>query len=218
MDRDYFQNDRSEIVPLLPEKRPRVLEIGCGEGQFCANLEGTEEVWAIEPDPLSAEIATERLNRVFPTTFENAHPKLPTAFFDVVICNDVIEHMDDHDRFFTQIRDHLAPAGAIVGSVPNVRYFRNLFDLLVVKDWDYKQAGVLDRTHKRFFTMKSLRRSLEKAGYKVQELRGINAKLAPDFSRGQARYSIFGYLMLGLSLGYARDVPYMQIGFRASLA
>ncbi len=48
----------------------------------------------------------------------------------------------------------------MVGSVPNVRYFKNLFDLLVLRDWDYKDSGVLDRTHLRYFTLKSLRRSL----------------------------------------------------------
>lgn len=215
-DRGYFQNDRSEILPMLPQKREHVLEIGCGEGRFAAGVPGADEIWAIEPDPVSAEIASGRLNKVFPTTFENARAQLPTEFFDVVICNDVIEHMDDHDVFFTQIRPHLTPTGVLVGSVPNVRYFKNLFDILILKDWHYQHSGVLDRTHKRFFTFKSLERSLKEAGFTVQELHGINSKLSLDLAPGEARYTVFGYAMIGLSLGYLRDVPYMQIAFRAS--
>jgi 2-polyprenyl-3-methyl-5-hydroxy-6-metoxy-1,4-benzoquinol methylase len=216
VDRTYFQNERSEIRPLVPAARRHILEIGCGEGRFAASLDGAQEIWGIEPDQAAANTAATRLTRVFPTDFNAARESLPTAFFDVVICNDVIEHMDDHDLFLQQIQPHLAPGGVIIGSVPNVRYYRNLFDLLVLGDWHYQNAGVLDRTHKRFFTLKSLRRSLRENGLTVQAVHGINAKLTPDFSAGQARYTIFGYLVLALSLGFWRDIAYMQIAFRAA--
>ena len=82
-----------------------------------------------------------------------------------MVCNDVIEHMADHDRFLRQIRGHIAPGGVLIGSVPNMRHYRALFELLVLRDWDYRDSGVLDRTHLRFFTARSLRRSLTRAGF-----------------------------------------------------
>ncbi len=217
MSQGYFQNERREMLDLLPPEHKRVLEIGCGEGRFIAALAGVAESWGVEPHAPAAAIAAQTMTRVLPTSFEAAEPDLPAHYFDLVICNDVIEHMDDHDAFFRRIQRYMAPGASIIGSVPNVRYYRNLFDVLVLKDWDYKDAGVLDRTHKRFFTQKSLRRSLQQSGMQVQCVQGINAPQSADFSRGQARYTLFRFALIGLSLGYEKDAAFMQLAFRAAV-
>ncbi len=217
MDRAYFQNTRPEMAALVPATRQRVLEIGCGEGRFLAALEGVGERWGIEPDPDAAGVAATRLGRVLATGFDEAEANLPSKYFDVIICNDVIEHMNDHDDFFRRVQLYMAPGGVIVGSVPNVRYFRNLFDLLALADWHYKDSGVLDRTHKRFFTAKSMRRSLTEAGFAVQHVGGINSGLTLNFGRGQGRYTVFGFGLIGLSFGLMRDIACMQVAFRAAL-
>jgi len=215
-DRAYFTNTRGEMHRFLPPHPRRILEIGCGEGRFAMAIEGVEERWGVEPDPTSAAIAARHLTRVLPGLYETERDALPDAYFDVVICNDVIEHMTDHDAFFRDISRKLAPGGAIVGSLPNVRYFKNLFDLVILRDWDYKDAGVLDRTHFRFFTQKSLRRSLEAAGYQVQALSGLNQKLTEIRGPRDLLYTLFGLVLIVCSLGSARDTAYMQIAFRAS--
>ena len=63
----------------------------------------------------------------------------------------------------------------LVGSVPNVRFWGNMINLLIRRDWKYEDSGVLDKTHLRFFTRKSLRRLLESAGYRMELLRGIES-------------------------------------------
>ena len=85
--------------------------------------------------------------------------------------------MADHDAFLRRVKQKISPGGVIVGSVPNVRYFKNLFDTLVLKDWDYKDAGILDRTHLRYFTLKSLSRSLRETGYSIDAIRAINPNI-----------------------------------------
>lgn len=80
---------------------------------------------------------------------------LPDQHFDMVICNDVIEHMVDHDHFLEHIKTKMRPGACIVGSIPNVRHLTALFKLLVAKDWPYSASGILDRTHLRFFTENS---------------------------------------------------------------
>ncbi len=215
VDRAYFQNERPEMLSLLPHGCEKLLEIGCGEGRFAASVPDATETWGIEPDQASARIAASRLDRVLAQDFVAAREHLPLGYFDAIICNDVIEHMDDHEAFLSDIMQYVRPQGVLVGSVPNIRYFRTLFDLLVAKDWHYKESGVLDRTHKRFFTLKSLARSLREAGFGIDDIRGVNAALSFRLLHGQARYTLFGWAAIILTFGYWRDIAYMQLAFRA---
>ena len=134
--------------------------------------------------------------------------------FDVVVCNDVIEHMADHDKFLRDIKGKLAFNGCLVGSVPNVRYFGNLFKLLAKKDWKYEDQGVLDRTHLRFFTEKSLSRTFCDNGYIVNELRGINSDFSRRSTVRQFCKNALLMLVILMSFGSFRDARHVQIGFR----
>jgi len=217
--RVVYRQTRTEMLPFLPERYSRVLEIGCDEGDFAAHLSG--EVWGIEPDPDAAAIAAERLHRVLVGTFEATRAALPLGYFDVVVCNDVIEHMVDHDRFLREIGAHIAPGGVLVGSVPNMRYYRALFELLLLRDWDYRDTGVLDRTHLRWFTARSLRRSLQRAGFAIERFEGINGDTRFALFRGFALtrqhlpHALFAWALIVLTLGRWYDIRFMQFAFRA---
>lgn len=125
-----------------------------------------------------------------------------------------MEHMTGHEEFLSRVKRKIAPGGSIVGSVPNVRYFKNLFDILILKDWDYKDDGILDRTHLRYFTSKSLSRSPEATGYNIDILRPINGNIRIRYSLRQNMYSIFGLALVTATLGHSRDAKYLQIAFR----
>src|SRR5947207_3041807 len=122
MDRIYYQEKRPEMLAFVPDRRATVLEIGCGDGLFAASIPETKEVWGIEPNKTAAEAASSRLYKVIDSTFEDASPSLPTRYFDLVIANDVIEHMADHDAFFIAIKRYIAHGGVLLGSIPNVRH------------------------------------------------------------------------------------------------
>jgi 2-polyprenyl-3-methyl-5-hydroxy-6-metoxy-1,4-benzoquinol methylase len=190
-----------------------ILEIGCGEGAFCASFSDAAEIWGIEPHAASAAIARTRMHTVLNTLFDEARPSLPPGHFDLVICNDVIEHMTDHDAFFRDIRHYMQPDGMLVGSLPNVRFYQNLFNLLVLRDWHYQDTGVLDRTHFRFFTFRSLRRSLEQAGFTVLRLEGLNARPSRGMRPRNVAMRMFGWALKLVSVGKASDTSYVQIGF-----
>jgi 2-polyprenyl-3-methyl-5-hydroxy-6-metoxy-1,4-benzoquinol methylase len=213
--RTIYRQQRTEMLAFMPAQYHRVLEIGCDEGDFAVLLQG--EVWGIEPDPAAAMVAEGRLHHVLTGTFNEVAASLPANYFDVVVCNDVIEHMRDHDRFLRDVRRFLVPNGVLVGSVPNLRHYRALFELLVLRDWDYRDSGVLDRTHLRFFTARSLRRSLAHAGFRVERLQGINGGMRLTLSRQHLPHALFGWALIVLTLGGARDIRFMQIAFRARL-
>ena len=212
---DYYRVERQEMLPFVPEWRARVLEIGCGEGQFTGALTGVQEGWGIEPSP-AAQIAKQRLSRVLEATFDEAEPQLPIGYFDLVICNDVIEHMPDHEGFLSRIGKFIAPGGMMIGSIPNVRFYTNLFEYLFEKDWRYTDFGILDRTHLAFFTEKSFRQTLERHGFRVLQLEGINSWHCFSNTARTRAYRLLGQALVALTLGYFADIPHLQFAFQAT--
>ena len=171
---DYYAATRAELRGYLPEYYTRVLEVGCGRGGFRANLAATAEVWGVEPFADAAEIARGRMNRVLIGKYEDVQSQLPDFAFDLIICNDVIEHMADDVGFLNAIRRKMQPGGYLMGSVPNMRNLPILQALVFRKEWEYQDEGVLDRTHLRFYTNKSLGGLLARAGFDVTKFGGIN--------------------------------------------
>lgn len=87
------------MVRFLPVAYSRVLEIGCADGEFRQNLTGEHEYWGVEPVRSAANTASKRLDNVLVGTYAEVEGDIPNDYFDLVICNDVIEHMVDHDKF-----------------------------------------------------------------------------------------------------------------------
>jgi 2-polyprenyl-3-methyl-5-hydroxy-6-metoxy-1,4-benzoquinol methylase len=207
----YYANVRHEMVPFLPPEYSRVLEVGCGEGVFAPLLTRPCEKWGVEMDPASAERARQTMDRVLVGTYEEVASGLPERFFDLVVCNDVIEHMADPEAFLTAVRTRMAPGGHIVASIPNMRHWEVLWQLLVHKDWKYVREGIMDRTHLRFFTERSIRRLFEEGGFTIVRAAGINGVFDP------VRRALFGLLSV-LTLGLYRDTQFRQFAVLARLS
>ena len=209
-DPSYYAKERREVVPFLPPAPTRVLEIGCSEGCFRANLPRSCEYWGVELAPEAARRAATVLDAVLVGPFQDVAPKLPAHYFDLLICNDVIEHLRDHDAFLEEIKGKMTPGGHLVGSVPNVRYLPHLFQLLIGKEWRYSESGLLDRTHLRFFTFRSWRRTLREHGFVVEAMSGINAVTpGPTWPRRLAKRVAIAIL--------GGDTRYLQFAFRVRL-
>ena len=202
----YYQNTREDLIPFLPKKYLTVLEIGCGEGNFWKLLRQGEqlEIWGVEPNPEAADVARGKSHKLFNCLFNACSDDLPDNYFDLVICNDVIEHMSDHDHFFKKIKQKMAAGGHLIGSLPNVRYYPVMRNLIFKKDWRYEDAGVLDRTHLRFFTQKSMRRCFNEHNFNINMLNGVNSP---------KRFKFFILFLNILLLGSAMDSKYQQYGF-----
>ena len=215
----YYESARSDMAEFLPEVYHYVLEVGCAQGNFSSCLNSGAELWGVEMNPCAAEAAKRKMEQVLVGRYTNVAGALPDRYFDLVICNDVIEHMADCDDFLDSIQKKMTPAGYLMGSVPNVRYYRNLWSLVVQKDWKYEDWGILDRTHQRFFTKKSLNRTLCDHGFQIVKLKGSCGNLLVFTNKrplGYARAAMFGLLTL-LSFGFFWDVQYLRFGFLTRL-
>lgn len=172
---DYGDYGREEVLPYLPEGARRVLDVGCGKGGFGKQLklrQGVEWVTGIEPDSASAAVASSRLDEVICSTFPCS---LGDRHFDLVVFNDVLEHMADPAAALEFARSVMSSSAHVVVSLPNVRHIDVVRDLVLRGQWTYGGEGVLDWSHLRFFTRKSGQLLLVEAGFEIVLTVGINA-------------------------------------------
>ena len=204
---DYYENARPEMLAFLPEGTKTALDIGCSSGAFGAAIKEKSgaEVWGIEPFESFGKFAVNRLDTVFIASVESTIEKLPDNYFDVIYCNDVLEHLLDPYTVLEKLRTKLTTNGKVISSIPNIRYFRAFFKILFNGEWDYVDQGIMDRTHVRFFTKKSIIKMYKNAGYSIESHNGINASK-----------SIKPSLMNIVMLGGARDMKYLQFATVAS--
>ncbi len=153
----YFDHPRPEILPHLPVRCARVLDLGCGAGATMRMLrEGREIAWAggVELDPAAAERAAPAFDRLWRSDLAGLalEAEIPPASLDLVLCLDVLEHLAWPWEVVRRVSPLLAPGGRLLLSVPNIRNWKFVWRLLARGDFRYTEAGLLDRTHLRFFT------------------------------------------------------------------
>jgi len=201
MDRDGPALTHRRIVDLVGTNRS-VLELGCATGYVSKMMTANGcSVTGVELDEQAAETSRSVCTKVItgdagdPAVLEQAG-----TGFDVVVCGDILEHLPDPETVLTALPRHLNPDGFILVSMPNVAFWRMRWDLLLGR-FNYQDFGLLDRTHLRFYTVKSFRRLAKQTGYIItQEI--VNEAGFPG-SLTLCRIPLFGptfkYLALRLS-------------------
>ncbi|WP_339757403.1 class I SAM-dependent methyltransferase [uncultured Winogradskyella sp.] len=172
----YYNFPRPEMLKLLQKTAKRVLDVGCGQGTFAVQIKdyNNAEVWGIEYMPEEGEVAKKVLDKIFIGAVEDYINELPDNFFDAIYFNDVLEHLAYPDDVLRDLKPKLVKNGLIISSIPNIRYFRVMKMLVADGNWDYADHGVMDKTHLRWFTKKSIRKMYEGLGYEVISNDGIN--------------------------------------------
>ncbi|WP_208095651.1 class I SAM-dependent methyltransferase [Nostoc sp. 106C] len=205
-DAEYFQNVRQEMLDFIPFSSKTILDVGCGGGNFGKYLkeERNVEVWGVELDKDAASIAAQKLDKVICAAFTNSLD-LPKSNFDCIVFNDVLEHMVDPYSALVYAKEILNKQGVVVASIPNVRYFDNIWNLLVKKNWEYSDWGILDKTHLRFFTKRSIISTFENLGYYVECIESINPleKIHPRLVK---RFNFLNIILLNK----IEDMRYLQ--------
>lgn len=170
----YFSAARLDLLEMLPTCGGlRILEVGAGEG---ATL-GAAKARGLASYCVSLDIVAPPSSRDFPVAdrvlvgnVETMDLGLPDADFDVVICADVIEHLVDPWTTVTRLARLLKSGGMLVSSIPNFRNHRVLRPILFGGDFRYADAGLLDRSHLRFFCRRNIHRLFEHAGLAVESI------------------------------------------------
>jgi 2-polyprenyl-3-methyl-5-hydroxy-6-metoxy-1,4-benzoquinol methylase len=157
-------SSHSVILGWLAEGRGRrLLDVGAADGLLSRHL--TQRGWkvtGIEADPEMAAAGAAHCERMLVADLNRGVPSLEGEF-DAIVCGDVLEHLADPSAAFGALLGSLASGGDVVVSVPNVAHLWVRLSLLAGR-FDYVERGILDRTHLRFFTRRTLDALLAGAG------------------------------------------------------
>jgi 2-polyprenyl-3-methyl-5-hydroxy-6-metoxy-1,4-benzoquinol methylase len=168
---EYYENPRPEIQQLINKASKTILDVGCGRGKMACEIKTSlqAEVWGIELVKSAAAAAKDRLDHVLIGKVEDNIGQLPDKYFDSIIFADVLEHLIDPLIVLASIKTKLTNDGEIIASIPNVRFW-NVVKNLLSGFWEYEEAGIMDNSHLRFFTRNSIYSLFDKAGFKIKDL------------------------------------------------
>ena len=192
----YFCDPGEHLAQLINRSGLVVLDVGCGTGTAGNKLlqEGKAKcVAGIEMMPEQGEIARSVLDEVYIGDIEEMTFRWNEGYFDCFIFGDVLEHVSDPWRLLKRLRPFLADDGIVVASIPNVKHWPVIADLILHDDWRYAESGVLDITHLRFFTRKTAIRMFSETGYSVDTIQ-------PYFNG--RRYSYTNQITFGAFAGF----------------
>jgi 2-polyprenyl-3-methyl-5-hydroxy-6-metoxy-1,4-benzoquinol methylase len=161
----------NRVVELVPEGS-RVLEFGPATGYMTEILKTRRgsTVTGVEISPEAAKSAERHAERMIVGDAEQLDydQLLGDERFDAILFADVLEHLRDPGGLLARIRPFLADEGVVVASIPNVAH-GSLRLALLAGEFRYRELGLLDETHLRFFTRETIQDLFEGAGYVVRK-------------------------------------------------
>lgn len=210
---DYYRDEKARMVGYVPTSARSLLDVGCGAGAFGRRLKADRpdlEVWGVEMVPEAAAEARDGLDRVVVGAYPEVIPELGRTF-DVVVFNDVLEHVVDPWATLAATHPLLAPEGVVIASVPNVRNWRTIIDLVRHGRWEHVERGIHDVDHVRWFTRRTVVEAFEGAGWTVERVEMVNPT-------GDRRAALLGMVLRPVTHDLGAEAGFRQIAVVARSA
>lgn len=180
---------RNRVEAILADAPPggRVLDVGCGSGQLLAYLRDRyEELVGLEYSAHRLDEARRNLAGLpFHGVLGTAEDMrdVATATIDCIVSADVIEHIPDVYAAAAEMHRVLKPGGTLVINTPNIAYVEKRVLLLAGRFPSTSQANeglgsdvLFDGGHLHYFTFRSLRLLLERAGFVMTKRRAYGKR------------------------------------------
>ncbi len=188
-----YRNVQYRLLQIA-QKNPgcRLLDIGCNDGEFTSEFAkriSAEEIFGVDVYEPAIKKAKNRGINVFKVDLNKGRLPFQSNFFDVILCNQVAEHLIDQDNLFSEIARVLKPKGFLYISVPNLCAFHNR--IFVLLGWQptaiwtsyhvifgnpilgrQRLSGIIHYKHLTAFSPLALKEMLEFYGLKVIKLTG----------------------------------------------
>tara|TARA_Y100000310_G_C20697231_1_gene826563 strand:- start:1341 stop:1913 length:573 start_codon:yes stop_codon:yes gene_type:complete len=152
-----------KIMSMLAGQKGKLLDVGCGSGFFSQKLsQAGFIVSAIDQKGVIGKVKDVNCNPC------NLEEKIPFSdeSFDLLLCTDVIEHIKNTERLFSELNRVLKKDAVILVSTPYHGFVKNILTELVGFNTHFDPEG----EHLRFYSRKSLETVLEKNGFKVENV------------------------------------------------
>jgi 2-polyprenyl-3-methyl-5-hydroxy-6-metoxy-1,4-benzoquinol methylase len=166
-DRVYQNSGNLPLLELLPPPVGRILDCGCGAGDNARLL--SERGWKVTGITLSRGeqiVASAHCERVFIADLEYGLPADIGQGYDVILLSHVLEHLIHPKRLLDDAKRVLASNGLLAVALPNALVYSNRLRLLLGR-FEYTEAGLMDKTHLRFYTFSAARALLRTNGWDV---------------------------------------------------
>ena len=170
-DPGYYFGARKDLIALIAEPEEAsisVLEVGCGLGTTLSCIRSqfpNSKVRGIEIVENVAEVG-KRIADIECANIES-YEFGPNEKYDYILFGDVLEHLIDPYSLIQNLREHLNDGGCILASIPNIMNAGVVYELLH-GNFTYRDSGILDRTHMRFFTRKEIVKMFSDKGYNLE--------------------------------------------------
>lgn len=159
----YFGLVREDIIHLakrLNLQNLKILEIGSAGADTLIELKNrgyATEIVGIELFKIPNSLQDSPIiDKFLIADIENEVVDLPMNYFDLIICADVLEHLNDPWNIVDQLTKYLKNGGHFIASLPNIRHYTSLYSIIIKSDFRYAGSGILDKTHLRFFCKKNI--------------------------------------------------------------
>lgn len=164
---------REELLNMMDLKKEHltVLDVGCACGGNLMRIKEQNpkaKIFGVELNSDSAIFAAQ-FGTIDNINIETDEKFSWTEKFDYIILADIVEHLYDPLRAIKRLKKFLKADGCIVMSIPNIMHISVIADLLK-GNWNYSEAGILDKTHIRFFTKESIEKMIVEAGMKLRSI------------------------------------------------
>ncbi len=167
-----YNHSHTQIVSRIPQYA-QVLELGCSSGEMSQLMKQNcqAHIFGVEKDPHAAWQAQRHCDYVFTEDLdeETSLDALQFEKFDVITLVDVLEHLRHPEQLLERLKPLMMEQSTILLSVPNVAHASVRLELLT-GDFRYEEAGILDNTHLKFFTLQSLKNMLSRCGFVINEI------------------------------------------------
>ncbi len=166
---DYANPQLLEKIPLTAGT---ILDVGCAQGALGAaylRRNPGARYLGIDSDTVALQVARHRLTAIACVDVEASPMPFAVQNIDCIIYGDILEHLSDPWTLLKHHAECLAPDGTVLICTPNVEHWSFAQKLLTGR-FDYQDTGLLDRTHLRWFTARTMGIALAQAGLELADL------------------------------------------------
>lgn len=174
----YYENVRKDVLDLVKKRSyKKILEVGGGEFPTLFSLGAAygAEIWGVDIYDCRKEGLKFIKGSVEDPTIQS---QLPDEAFDLIVANDVLEHLVDPEGAMRFLRKKLNKDGVCVLSIPNIRQLRAFFYIYIRGTFPRTESGLFDRTHLRWFCKKDVIQLAFENGFRVEKV-SSSGRLVP---------------------------------------
>ncbi len=173
-----FSQTQKKIIQIVGNGKT-ILEIGASSGYMTkAFLNNGCTVDVIEEDKLAAKKIPKGIRKLINASVEeNGIKKKLNKNYDYIILADVIEHLVDGERILKILKNIANLSTILLISTPNIACWAIRKQLFIEGKFEYQESGILDKTHVHLYTTLTLPETVQKCGWKVEDLIGVITRM-----------------------------------------